>query len=55
MEESCLLPCFHDLLSLFSYTTQEYLPKGGITHVDVGPSTSVINQENAPQARFLPQ
>lgn len=39
----------HGLFSLLSYTTQDYLPKKGITHSVLGPPTSIIDQENAPQ------
>jgi hypothetical protein len=43
-----LLACFPDLLSLFSYTTQDYLPRGGTTHSGLGPPTSIINQDSVP-------
>ena len=33
----------------FIYTSQDYLPKVGITHNGLGPHTEIINQENTPQ------
>lgn len=35
---------------LLSCATQDYLPRGGAAHRGLGPSESVINQENAPPA-----
>lgn len=39
-----------ELFSLFPKATQYQLPRGSITHYGLGPSTSIVNQENAPQA-----
>lgn len=39
---------FHGFLNLFSYTIQGHLPRGGTAHSELNPSTSVINQDNAP-------
>ena len=39
----------HSLLMLFSYRTEDHLPRGDTTQSDLGLPTSVINQENAPQ------
>jgi hypothetical protein len=36
----------HILLSLLSYNTQKYLPRGGATHSGLGAPPSVVNQEN---------
>lgn len=41
----------HDLLNLLSYSIQAYPSKGGTAHGDIGPSTSTVDQEHAPQAR----
>lgn len=38
----------HDLLSLLLCITQDSLPRGGTTHSEWGPPTSINNQENAP-------
>lgn len=43
----CLPP--HGLLTLLSYTTQDRLPRGGITWSSQRPLTLIINQENGPQ------
>lgn len=37
-----------DLLSLFSYITQDQLTRGGIAQSVLGSPTSVINRENGP-------
>lgn len=37
------------LLSLLSYSTQDHLTRSGTTHHRLGPLTSLINKENAPQ------
>lgn len=39
----------HGLLWVLSYTTQDYLVRGGITHRELGLPTSIINQENTLQ------
>jgi len=36
----------HDLLSLFSCSTQDHQPVGGLAHIELGPLTLIINQEN---------
>lgn len=47
MEGHCLLlPVPHDLLSLSSYSTPDHPPRGDITHSELGPLISIINQEN---------
>ena len=43
----CLVP--HGLLILFLYSTQDYKPRDGAAHSELGLPTSLINQENAPQ------
>jgi hypothetical protein len=35
------------LLSLFSYTTQDHLPRDATAHSRLGPPTSSINQEKS--------
>lgn len=48
MEECCLVfP--HGLLGLLSFTPQDHLLRGSITHNVLYPSTSISSQENAPQ------
>lgn len=37
-----------DLLSLFSYTMQDDIPRSGTTSNGIGLSTSIMNQENSP-------
>lgn len=32
---------------LLSYTSQDYVSKGGITHIGLGPPISIITQENS--------
>lgn len=49
MEEYCLLACSCGLFSLHSYSSQNYLTKGGKTYSELGPATSIINQDNAPK------
>lgn len=47
--EECLYwlaPC--DFLSLLSQIPRDYRPRAGTAHSGRGPSTSNINQENAP-------
>lgn len=39
----------HDLLGLLSCITQDYLPRGGTIHSELGLPTFIINQENALQ------
>lgn len=39
----------HGWLSLPSYVTQDYQPRGGITHRGPGSPSSIISQENALQ------
>lgn len=39
---------FHGLLNLLFYDIQDYLPRGGITHSDMGFSTLTSNQEKSP-------
>lgn len=41
------------VLSLFSYITQNSQPRGGTAYSGLGPLTSVINQENAPQPSLM--
>ena len=48
MEGDCLLLSPYGLLSLHSFTTQDYPPRGGTTYYGLGPSSPVINQENVP-------
>ena len=38
----------YGLLGLLSYTTQGHQLRGGFTHSELGPQTSIINQENVP-------
>lgn len=45
-----LLACFCGLLSLPSCIPQYYPPRGGTTHIGLGHSISIINQENISQA-----
>lgn len=35
--------------SYVSYTTQVHPPRGGTTHRGLGPSLSIVNQENTPK------
>lgn len=35
------------LLDLLSFALQDHLPRSGTTHSGVGPSTTIVNQENA--------
>lgn len=44
------LCALHGCSACLPYTTQNHLPRGGTTHSELGPSTPIINQENAPQA-----
>jgi hypothetical protein len=37
------------LFNLLSYTSQDYLPRVGTIPSELGPLTSIINQENALQ------
>lgn len=46
VEEYYLLACTAGSL----YTTQKHLPRTATTHKELGPSTSIINPENSPQA-----
>lgn len=39
----------HAFLGLLSYTTQNYLPRGGTGHSAIGPSKSITNQETVPE------
>jgi hypothetical protein len=39
---------FGGTLSLLSYITQAYSPRGSTTHSRLGPPTSIINQEHDP-------
>lgn len=53
MEKRCFLPCSQGLLSLLSYSIQDHVcvtcVVGGCTiHNSLGPPSSIINQENAP-------
>ena len=48
MEKHCLMDCIHGVLSLFSSTTQEQLPRSSTTHRGFDTPTSTITQENAP-------
>lgn len=41
-----------NLLSLFSYSTQDHKSKGGTTHSELGMPTSIINEENALRSIF---
>lgn len=43
------LLALHGLLSLLSYSTQDWQPRCGTTHSEPDPLSSVINQENASQ------
>ena len=43
-------PVPYGLLSLVSYSTQDHLPRDSTAHSEMGPPTSLINQENVPQA-----
>lgn len=38
----------------FSYTSQDHLPKHGTSHGGLGPSTIIINQDNALQLAYRP-
>ena len=49
MEELCLLACF-SWLAQPDYSTLDHQPRGAIIHHELVPPTSVMNQENAPQA-----
>lgn len=42
-----------DVLSLLSHSTEDHLPRGSITHNRLALPTSVINQENPPQAYLM--
>lgn len=48
-EDAAYWPAFHDSLSLLSRTTQDRQPRELTTQDGLGPSTSVIHQENAPE------
>lgn len=37
-----------NLLSLFSYNTQDHESKGGTTYSELGMPASIINEENTP-------
>lgn len=52
MEKCCLLACSHGLLRQLSYTTQDHLLRGGPTHSELDPPTSMVNQESAPWTCF---
>lgn len=47
MKESYLLAYFLWLLSLLSYKTQDYQPRGGTVHNGLGPPILIINKKNA--------
>lgn len=46
---ACSLTCSRPVVSYLSYRIQYHLPRAGTTYSELGPSTSVINQENASQ------
>lgn len=45
--ELCLLAALHGLLSVFSYTIQDRLPKRGTTHSELCLPTIIVIEENA--------
>lgn len=47
-EGHCLLACSSWLAQSDSFTTQDHLFEGGITHSGLGHPLSISNQENAP-------
>jgi hypothetical protein len=48
-QKGCLLAgCLQGWLSLLSYTSKDYLLRGGPAHSCLGQPTIIINQENAP-------
>lgn len=46
LEGCSLLACSCSLSDLLSYSTQDTLPRDGIIHSRLGPSPSIIDQEN---------
>ena len=50
VERCSSLACFHGLLSLLSYTTQDHQPWDGTVPGELGPPTSIINEENVVQS-----
>lgn len=51
--ECCLLDDVPCLLSLFRDSSQDYQPRSGGAHSDLNPPTSIMDQENAPQANLV--
>lgn len=39
---------FTGLLSRLSYTLQDYVPRGGTAHSELGPPMSMTNQDHTP-------
>lgn len=51
-EECILLACLPQIACLALYSAQGYLCRDGTTHSGMDPSTSIINQEKAPQVNL---
>ena len=43
VEGCCLLACFHGLLSLLSYSTQDHQPRDATTYYGLGPPSLITN------------
>lgn len=48
MEDPYLLEYSHGLLSLFSYSNQDYEPRGGTVRSELGPRTSIKKMLHEP-------
>lgn len=49
MEECCLKSCSLQLAQLFSYTSQDHLSRGSTLYSELGPSPTIISQDNTPK------
>jgi hypothetical protein len=50
--ECCFLD-WHSWFTQFHDSSQDYQPRSGAAHSDLNPPTSIIDQEDAPQARLV--